>query len=345
MYPTEALYHLLTLACVLMVVRRRHAGALLLAAVTAACSPFAGLELLASAGVWGVLEVGVLRNRDHRARFLMGVVGIAGAFLLYYIVYLAGFAEHRELASQMSLAWNMPLAGELLALVLVAPFAIVSLVRNPNTFANPRNRLMACWLVVALILSHHDLWMNPRQPIHFTRGYAWTALFLLGAPALISFLERPCGRGRKLVKVVFVAAFLSDNATWLARFVAEAREPGRNGVRVSADGEEVLRRLDRPESRGALILSEDERIGYLAIAETPARSWVGHHLETPGYADRKAEQEALFRDGVFLDAWENRPLFLVKYRKSRLPESVSRHGPAKILENRTFAVYRIDPDN
>ena len=73
--------------------------------------------------------------------------------------------------------------------------------------------------------------------------------------------------------------------------------PDRNGVRLDAQQADLLARLDADEFLGHLLISEDERISYLALAETRLRSAVGHALETPDYAERRAEVAALFAPG------------------------------------------------
>jgi hypothetical protein len=35
-------------------------------------------------------------------------------------------------------------------------------------------RVLLTWFGTAFLLGNHDLFISPRQPLHFTHGYVWT---------------------------------------------------------------------------------------------------------------------------------------------------------------------------
>ena len=83
--------------------------------------------------------------------------------------------------------------------------------------SDPRVRLIAVMFVVIFALTQHNLVMHPMQPIHFAHGYDWTALFFLGAPALVALLDSVLKLSRPLTRygalALLLGLFLLDNAT------------------------------------------------------------------------------------------------------------------------------------
>lgn len=348
-YPTEALYHAIAFASLLNAARGRIGLTLVFAAVTASCSPFAGLELLAILWLWGIVEIVASSNRGRPFRFFLGVNGLCAAFLGYYAYFLNDFPEHRELASQMALGWRYSAATMMAAygpVFVLAAWTTGSSWRS--IFGDPRQRLLLAWAVAAIALENHDCLVSPRQPLHFTRGYAWSALFLLGAPRLVGWFDR-LSRLRKpwgvLFRIALLSAIVLDNAVWFAGFIREIRVPGRNGIRLSSEELAVLRRLDQDDLLGHVVVSEDERLSYLVVAETRLRSWVGHGLETPGYPRCRREVEALFARGEFATAWEGRAVAILRYRRAgeaTLPDWLKDRGVSRaVFENRKFQIFQI----
>jgi hypothetical protein len=272
------------------------------------------------------------------------------AFYDYYLTFLNHYPEHRALAGRMSLDWRYPFGTFIFGYgpVLALAAARIRMQGLAPVLAQPRNRLLLSWAMAAIALENHDFLISPRQPIHFTRGYAWSALFLLGAPALICLFDRlmACRRGR-LARMAILAIALSDNACWFASFARDFRVPDRNGLRVTSEALAVLRRLDGDDVRGHLLVSQDERLSYLAIAETRLRSWIGHPLETPDYEAARREVDLFFDRGVVPPAWFRRPLVVVRYRREPgqgpeedlLPHAL---GWSTIYESRKFQILQND---
>jgi hypothetical protein len=276
---------------------------------------------------------------------LCGLILIIATFFAYYLGFLDRFPEHRVLARQMATAEHYSLPtfafayGPVMALAL---WRMRSRDRLVSVLSSPRGRLLIAWTVAALVLENHDFVVAPRQPIHFTRGYAWSALFLLGAPVLVEVFSSLKRAGR----LVLLAAILGDNAVWFAKVVRDVGVPDRNGVRLTSEGRDVLKRLDGDDLLGGLVVCEDERLSYLTIAETRLRSWVGHALETPGYAERRREVDDLFARGIFPKAWQGRAILVVRYRREgepNAPDWLRRRGATRpLFENRKWQIFQIE---
>jgi hypothetical protein len=320
-YPTEALYHALFLGGVYLILRGRFATSVLVALLLSACHPFTGLELALTLGVWGLVEVGFLESGVVPRGAVAGYLGVLALHLAYYLGVLALFAEHRAVMRQWELPWNLDAVHFVPAYALVGACAAWPIRRYRlarRFFARPRNRLFLTWFAVAFALANHEFAIRPRQPLHFTKGYIWIPLFLMGAETIVGLLgralgDRPRWRGL-LVLAAIGGVWLSDNLLWFAAFPARAAfgRPSADVV-VTPDQRAVLRWLGRhyPRHHRTLVLSQDRLIGELVITYTPLRSWVAHAYETPEVAARGAELEALFRDGTFQESWETQPVLVV----------------------------------
>jgi hypothetical protein len=301
-YPTEAFYHGLFLASILLLVRKRFVAALIAAAVLSASHPYSGLGLALILVLYSALEL-TLRSGAASRPLLFGSCAIAAIHLVYYTVFLNLSADHRAIEAQwMKRDWFYGFWTFAPALYLVAIFAFGRLTRWKSlvgTLAQPRNRLCLVWFAVICGLTHHDLIIQPRQPIHFAHGYDWIALFFLGAPAIVAALDRLLAIPPRPVMVLaisgFLALFLSDNLLWFATF-ADASVQWQ-AIALTHDQKGVLDWLAAHASAGAYVASSDQRINYLTPTYTNVRTWRGHDLNTPDLALRQSELQAAFSAG------------------------------------------------
>src|SRR5262249_36138680 len=116
-------------------------------------------------------------------------------------------------------------------LFIVACLAAIRLLRPPgiaHALQSSSVRLFCVWFLVIFGLSQHNLIIQPRQPVHFARGYDWTALFFLSAPLLVSLIDRLLAirtpRLRTLAVGLLVTIFLLDNLVWFGTFLLPSSE-------------------------------------------------------------------------------------------------------------------------
>jgi hypothetical protein len=188
--------------------------------------------------------------------------------------------------------------------------------------------------------------MKPTQPLHFTRGYIWIPLFLLGAPTLLNLFRRAAGSHRRVLGGIIVAGlvvlFLMDNALWLATAKYSPSTPNqRLGLYLTTEDLSVLEVMNRAEYSRSLVVSSNSMLGYLATVYSPLRSWVSHIGNTPNYARRRAELKAFFWLGVAPQQWRNRSLLVISgHNLERSWRRVwIRQGMRLVLRNSRFAVY------
>ncbi len=353
-YPTEALYHALFLGCIFCVIKKRFKFALLLAFVLSSSHPFSGIELLAILTAWAFLEVVLLKNRSVPIYFLLGSAALSIVHVGYYLFFLKLFVEHRSVQSQNEFAWVLRIKNILPAYALVGSLALWSILREHGVkefFRAPLNRLFVTWFSVAFLLANHELFMRPIQPLHFSRGYIWIPLFLIGVRSLTALFSYLAARKNAVLRMasisILVLVFLSDNALWLASF------PGKRwyGFRLTVDEMQLYDWFNAPENKESIVVSEDHKIGYLATVYSPLQAWCSQTLVTPFYAQRGEEIKNLFQNGVFLEEWKKIPLLIVSSNtdKTRAADknalTASGQQVSTTFHNSSFTVFRVSPQS
>lgn len=300
-YPTEAYYHALFLLSILLLVRKKFIAAIAVVAALSVSHPFAGLTLVLVLLLYAALEL-MLKSGAASRGLLLGSCAIAAFHLVYYLVFLNRFPDHRALETQWRLDWTYDFWTFAPALYLVAIFALGPLTRWKNLLPalyDPRRRLCLVWFAVVCGLAHHELLVQSRQPIHFAHGNDWVALFLLGAPAIVALLDKLLAiRPRPamaLAVCAFLAVFLSDNLLWFSSFADPLVQ--WQAFALTHDERGVLHWLSHHAKTGAYVASSDQRINYLTPTYTDIRSWRGADLNTPYVALRQSELEAAFSAG------------------------------------------------
>jgi hypothetical protein len=298
-YAVESYYHAVASGLLLALLDRRWLLSLLLMALIAASHPFTGAQFLAIALAWTLPQYVIARHDRPPAWFAAGGLAILTCFVAYHFWYLPQSAEHRAIMQQWSLAWILPLTALVLAHALLAPAAAVTLLRRR---LEPRlAALLAVTAGLSLLLANHELFMTPRQPLHFTRGYIWFPLFLLATPWLVPLLRRLLARHR-LAAAALAGLFLLDNAAWLT--VQAVQNAGGFGAAryLTQDEREILARLNWDDGP-ALLVSEDDRLSYDALVYTEWQSWYSHEHLTPFAAERRAEIARWAATGEEPPAW------------------------------------------
>jgi len=182
--------------------------------------------------------------------------------------------------------------------------------------------------------------------LHFTRGYDWTPLFLMGATALTGLFSTLRSRGGPvlgwLAVGTVVAVFLLDNAVWLSSFAWEgARGTPAAYWSVTADQLALYRWMNEPENQGALVLTSDlHDVPYLAAVYTPLRPWFGHVDNTPDLHERRREVAAFLENGRVIDSWRGKTLLVTLDRAVPEPVWLAKAGAQPVYENPSFHVYR-----
>lgn len=311
-YPTEAVYHALVAWAWVGVVRRRPAAAAAPIMALAATHPFSGLQHLAIMLAWFSAAVVVPTlwppaseesppaHLRHVRIWWAALAAATVAFVAYYFVLLPAVPQHAAISRKWALDWVLSPAAMLLAYTPVACLAAARVIRDRHHW-RPEMTFFLLAAGVSLALVKHDLFVTPRQPLHFTRGYVWLPLMLLGLPLVQSLavaLLRRTGPivGPLLIVLAAVPAAL-DNAAWLTTY---CRTEGHD-VRVADADRQAFAALERLGCRGVLLYAVPDRLvgNYLSATYTSVRPFVGHLHLTPRYDDRLAAVQEWIASGRF----------------------------------------------
>ncbi len=325
--PLEALYHLLFLGAILLVVGKRFGPALGVVLLLSASHPYTGSELLAILFVWSFVEILLGRRSAIPPWFFAGISLLLLLHIAYYLYFLPQFPDHRALMAFWDQPWFLRPESMIAAYGLVGGAAIWRLrsVSRLRAFAGEgQNRLLIVWFLVAFLLANHQWFMHPVEPLHFTRGYLWSALFLIGAPGLIDGIDRLLHRGTVLARagiVLVVLVFLSDNGLWLGAHTAHTLS---GDVWLTHVQMRVLRWVDARGLEGAVLVSEDPEIARMAAVYTPVRPWSAGTGITPKESRLAKDQEEFFSTGRPLPEWGRRPLVVVFVDGRHSPDEIAR---------------------
>jgi hypothetical protein len=316
-FTTESSYHLIFLSSIVLVLRRRFTVALVCAALLSASHPFSGLQLIAVLGAWSIVEQ-LAGEPDRPPLFFPATLCAFAVFHLGYYLWFLDYAseEHRALQQQWALAWVLPVPSLLAGygpVALLAAVGVVARWRRTHSL-NRVHRLLLVWFAVSLALAKHDLLIAPVQPLHFTRGYIWTPLFLLGAPILVWAVETAShfAMARFAVPGTLIGLLLLDNAAWFLWVAAHDYYSAQPyGLTLDPQEEAVIRTFQDPRYAGYLVVSQISKLGYLATVYSPLRSWYSHRFSTPHAEERQAQTKAFFADGQEPSGWYDRPLLAV----------------------------------
>ena len=333
LFPTEAIYHSLVVFCWLAELRRKSTTANIWLLLLATTHPWSGLELLLTINLWRFVQFvrsvvtrrpaplvpGEARNpADEKAnQELLDSVALAAqqadvpqfasarnqlsisvaaliVFLGYYKVWLPSFAQHAELQGVWELNWSVTYTAAFLAYSLVAGFAVaaVSRLRQWST----TEQFLLCALAVATGLAFHDRLIKPVQPIHFTRGYVWMPLFLLGLPTILQWLSDRRTSASKLswAAMALLFCFVLDNAVF-AIVHSNRQYRQLDSFHLDRNERTLCSALHANElTRGQIVLSDSEDLNYLLPTFADVRPWLGHHFNTPDFPNRKARWQQCF---------------------------------------------------
>lgn len=312
---TESCYHLLAFALFLLLLRQRWRAALALAALLAWTHPFTAVVCLLALLAFALLERGFLARPLPPRWFAPALLLLLALLLGYHWVLLPRLVpEHRSLMQAWAQPWGLDALDMLAAWGLVAPFALWrlrSLAVARATLAATDARFFLLLFLCVFLLANHEAFLPPHQPIHFDKGHAWFALYLLGAPALAALLRRLLAARRLAHGALLLALcglFLADNLLSYARQIYGNARTETAALLLTPAERAALARLADPALAGRLLIAEDPALAFLAKVYTPLDAWSAQPYYTPFYAERRAALEAWRSAGAIAPAWQGRAL-------------------------------------
>ena len=314
-FGTESYYHFLFFWSFLLLLRKKWLSASMLAFILSFSHPFTGIHLLLLILGWICMEKIIFKNKEIPWWLFASTGLLIFLHLYYYLFYLPSFADHKSVSEQYSVNWNYwhyrSLPAFIPAYILVFSLFIVSLriQRVKHFFSNSNNRLLLCLAIVSLLLCNHDIFIKPMQPIHFARGYEWTAYFLMGVPAIHYLFSRvSTARIRRPVLYLFMILLLSDNFLWILKYVRTARG---NETTISVTQQEIIDVVSLHADNSTLLIGSDPFLMPYCAVYTKGYPWFSHPYTTPYYEKKKDAYTRFIQKNMVDSAWKGRDCILI----------------------------------
>lgn len=289
-YPLELVQHCSVFAYLLALMHGRFRLAVGLLAVAASTSPFVAVMVF---GVHGL--VSVVKFRRHYREHIAALV-IAGLFVFQYKVLMAGdpvlgavMSQHqRSTRYNDPMSWLDTLTGYGFVLLIV-PVLLLDW-----GFCKRVLQSRALWPLLAMsawsmLLIHHSRipQLTPMMPKHFTRGYAFVGMGILGFAWLQDVALRwpRAARAATLAGVLFVPLSLPDN---IAFSLDQYHFPPDPPLLLWPNTTEQLLAHLRSRPDRMRILSDDPTVSRQVCAMTDHLTMVATGLVTPEFDRRLA---------------------------------------------------------
>jgi hypothetical protein len=339
-FSCEAYYHALFLGTIYYSLKRKWIAVLLVNFLLSLSHPFTGIELSLIIFGWFCFEW-IADKKTIPVWFGIGALAIVVFHIYYYLFYLERFADHKSVSDQYSLQWVLRYYRMMPAYCIVAIFTAISIYKSSvrEFLKSAPNRLFLSWFVIAFLLANHEVFMTARQPIHFTRGYIWTSLFLLGLPSLQQFIIY-LQRKRQVMLYLFVFIFLLDNFLWITtRTVSKATGPHTNYI--THEQKEILRQLDLRATNQTLVITNILNIAYLSTVYTKAYPLYSHPYTTPFAEKKQWLQQQILKKGDLDSSLINRQIFFIlENNDSTGFQSLDKIGAIKIFPSKNYTIFR-----
>jgi hypothetical protein len=304
-FPNEAFYHALFLAGIDALLARKPKALFLVALLLALSHPFTGIQFISIIIAYLIVEYLMTRQWIFPFSYTVYFIVLAVLHVGYHLFFLNSIPEHRKLFNTWSQDWFLEAPSFVPALALVAMLSAYSIYRA--TFVLKRSepslrRFWLCMFVITFLLYNHEWFMRPVQPIHFARGYDYTALFFFALPGLSAFIDSWRKYSRILaVSVLLPLSFLFclDNFAWLSIHAYNWLSPRSKLYYhyLKANQQKMVQELCKPQWKGKLVLANDPAFSYALSVYTPLRTTYGHLLNSPDFTLNFERSQELARTG------------------------------------------------
>lgn len=339
--PLEAYYHFLFLLNIYFILQQKWIASIIAAFFLSISHPFTGIEFLLIINGWLLIEKLFYKKTRIPNWYWVSILAITLFHVWYYLFYLNSFPEHRQIFSQYRIGWTYSLLIAIPAYCIVAALSFLNIYLNrkgKKFLSIDHQRLFLCWAVIAFLLSKHEWFIKPIQPIHFTRGYVWAGLFLFSLPALTWLINYLQAKKLTWVLYLFIATFLSDNILWTANLLR-----GKNNIEweghISKDTKEVLDFMKANVSSKDLVVGNASLVNYLANVYTSANAWVSHPYNTPNRDQRILQAVNYFETGVKPAEWKDRRILILLNKQKEMPHIIPSLQSIKLFENSSYVIF------
>ncbi len=310
--PLEAFYHALFLNILFHIYQKKYWNSIVYLLLLALSHPFSGLQATLIMLAWACLKKILFKDQTLSWWHLLSISALLTGQLYYYFIYLQSFSSHREVYEQWQLPLNLGLVPALLAYTPVAIAAIRSSFLKKGRVWEDFNGFLIIAAVVTFLLMFHQWFMQAHQPLHFSRGYLWLFLFLLGYSSfkdLIALFNSYRPLTRSMLTLLFFLLFFLDNLGWFT--VQGIHQLKGTSLHLSRDEKEVIGYLKEHTTNQTILFSEDQKMSYLALVYSPVRSYYSHWANTPAIRKKIRNTGLFFHTGQVPEGFDDREVLLL----------------------------------
>jgi hypothetical protein len=161
------------------------------------------------------------------------------------------------------------------------------------------------------------MFIKPMQPLHFTRGYIWASLFLLGLPVLHGLFENKKLKIHPVALIFFSVLLFSDNFLWITNAVRFPQTSASISC-ISEEQKNLLHVIDDNSSNKTLLIGNDEVLVYMSTVYSKAYTWISHPFTTPFVAKKEKAYHDFIENGIIDSSWKNRETIFVFHKNDSL---------------------------
>jgi hypothetical protein len=298
-YPTEAFYHLIILSLFLSILLNRIKLAFSLVVLMLLSQPFTGLQYSLIFLFWLFFERFFLGFKIVKISTFILYCLMITFLLFYYLLFLPLFPSHYVLLEQWKLNWNIKGTSIIAAYCVVGLLVYIrccTLNRFKKCFKSSFCRFLLISAIISFLLANHEFFIDPVQPLHFTRGHIWFPLCLLGLPVIVEIYEKMKSKKWhylmiKIIAAVFLFLMLSDNFIF---FYDNCKKSP--GIYLTKQEKKLLNVFSENFDK-SVVISEDTKLAYLLPVYTSGRPYFGHLYNTPMVNLRIKELKTFFESG------------------------------------------------
>ena len=300
LYPTESFYHLLFFGTLYTALLKKWKWTAVLLLLLALSHPFTGLQVNLAFMLWFLLRKVYLRDEQIPKRMLhlsiIFMIGIVG----YYLVFLNLFPTHRAVFDQWSLDWSIKAKHFIPAYCLVVGLMFIR-IRKPRKLINfldsSSNQLFIIIAFVSFLLANHEFFISPKQPAHFTHGYVWIPLFLLGSKSLVAIFRLVAQKlyWKHWITFLICLILCGDNLLFIPSLTLDnLKRPSY----ITHDRQLVYDWFNQKEDLGSgIILTQDKSLCKEIPVYTTMKSYIAHPYNTSHYEEKAAAVQKVFTLG------------------------------------------------
>lgn len=345
----ETIYHFMLFLTLTLALKRKYFSMAIGFFLTWLSGVFVGIEISAILLTFFLIEYFLSKNKKLIYPFV-SLFLITLLFYSYYNIFITHFPEGRSLNEQHKHFPQMfipahsyiPAYGFPLFLFLAA---VLDKKFIKGFLQEQKNRLLLLMVITVFSLNINHL-IIPRggiQPAHFTRGYLFFSMLLIGLLWLKSKFHymqiSEFNIRKKLLLVLLIPIFFIDNALFLIDVSTKPRHP--NILTIQKETKELLDYLNSIKS-SKHIISTNRQLGIIIPTHTIHKTLLADLIITPFNGEKTEDAQKYFQFGSKTNVLKKYNINLIivdKGYNNYFQKYIKDENTKEIFQNSLWVVY------